>query len=210
EAGAARIEVSRRLLAAAEAAATRTTPPAAGWRRRAASIVALVVLPLGACGLYLLLGSPSLPGEPLAARARQPPEHRSIATLVSQVEAHLGRNPEDGRGWEVVGPVYMRMGRFDDAVMARRNALRLLGATGARGADRGGARAAQANGVITADSKASFERALAIDPGDVRARFFTGLAAEQDGRPADAATIWRQLVAQAPAGAPWAEFIRRS
>src|SRR5215813_11137931 len=101
EAEAARIEVSRRLLAAAEAAATRTTPPAAGWRRRAASIVALVVLPLGACGLYLLLGSPSLPGEPLAARARQPPEHRSIATLVSQVEAHLGRNPEDGRGWEV-------------------------------------------------------------------------------------------------------------
>ena len=33
-----------------------------------------------------------------------------------------------------------------------------------------------------------------------RARFFLGLAAEQDGRPADAASIWRDLIAKAPSG----------
>ena len=57
--------------------------------------------------------------------------------LVGQVEAHLEQNPEDGRGWEVVGPVYMRLGRYDDAVKARRNALRLLGPTAEREADLG-------------------------------------------------------------------------
>ena len=58
------------------------------------------------------------------ARRTGPRINRSTA-LVAQVEAHLARNPEDGRGWEVIAPVYLRLGRFDDAVKARRNALRL-------------------------------------------------------------------------------------
>jgi cytochrome c-type biogenesis protein CcmH len=210
EAEAARIEVSRRLLAAADAAQARQSPAPAAWRRRAAAVAALVLIPLGAFGLYVMLGSPGLPGEPLAARAKTPNEQRSLASLITQVEAHLARNPEDGRGWEVLAPVYMRLGRFDDAVTARRNVLRLLGQSVTREVDLGEALAAQANGVITEAAKASFERALAIDDNDVRARFFIGLAAEQDGRRAEAAAIWRDLVAKAPPGASWADFIRRS
>ena len=97
EAEAARIEVSRRLLAAAEqdAAAPMASPPS---RRRAVALAALVLLPLVSGGLYLALGSPSLPGQPLAARADQqatPP----IEQLVAQVESYLESNPQDGRGW---------------------------------------------------------------------------------------------------------------
>src|SRR5262245_5769388 len=212
EAEAARVEVSRRLLAAADAASAQARAPVdpAAWRPRAAALAALVVLPLGAVALYRALGSPELPGEPLAARSQIPNEQRSLAALISQVEGHLARNPEDGRGWEVLGPVYMRLGRFDDAVTARQNALRLLGSTVAREVDLGEALAAQANGVITESAKASFDRALAMDRSDVRARFYMGLAAEQEGRQSEAAAIWRELLAKAPAGAPWAEFIRRA
>src|SRR5262245_56355 len=212
EAEAACIEVSRRLLSAADAANAQAREPEASpsWRRRATAMTALVVLPLGAVALYRALGSADLPDEPLAARSQTPTEQRSIGTLVSQVEAHLARNPEDGRGWEVVAPVYMRLGRFDDAVTARQNALRLLGSTVNREVELGEALAAQANGVITESAKASFERALALDSTDVRARFYTGLAAEQEGRGREAVTIWRELLAKAPAGAPWAEFIRRA
>ena len=67
EAEAARVEVSRRLLAAADAAAMKPVP-AVTWRRRAAALIALVVLPTGAGGLYLALGAPNVPGQPLAAR----------------------------------------------------------------------------------------------------------------------------------------------
>ncbi len=72
-------------------------------------------------------------------------QDRSIQNLVSQVEAHLERNPDDGRGYEVVAPVYLRLGRFDDAVKARRKcAGACLGETAERQADLGEALAAAA------------------------------------------------------------------
>jgi cytochrome c-type biogenesis protein CcmH len=208
EADAARVEISRRLLAAADAQSALSTPPAP-WRRRFTAGAALVALPVGAVALYLALGFPGLPDQPLAARAIGP-ENRSIAALVAQVEDRLERNPQDGRGWEVIGPVYMRLGRFDDAVKARRNAVRLLGATPAREGDLGEALVAAANGVVTAEAKAAFDRALALDARDPRAKFFAGLAAQQDGKNAEAAAIWNDLLAHAPADAPWANVVRES
>src|SRR5215472_1931981 len=82
EAEAARVEVSRRLLAAADKASEEKgqSPTEAAWRRRTGMVAALTVLPLGALGLYLLLRSPALPGEPLAAPLKDPPEHRAIVT----------------------------------------------------------------------------------------------------------------------------------
>jgi cytochrome c-type biogenesis protein CcmH len=208
EADAARVEISRRLLAAADAQSALSTPPAP-WRRRFTAGAALVALPVGAVALYLALGFPGLPDQPLAARAIGP-ENRSIAALVAQVEDRLERNPQDGRGWEVIGPVYMRLGRFDDAVKARRNAVRLLGATPAREGDLGEALVAAANGVVTAEAKAAFDRALALDAREPRAKFFAGLAAQQDGKNAEAAAIWNDLLAHAPADAPWANVVRES
>ena len=130
EAEAARIEVSRRLLAAAdqESAAPVTSPS----RKRAVAIVALVLLPLLSGGLYLALGSPTLPGQPLSARAN-PQAAPAIEQLVAQVEAHLESNPQDGRGWEVLAPVYsVQLRRYDDAARARRNAITYNGATAKR------------------------------------------------------------------------------
>jgi len=212
EADAARVEVSRRLLAAADAAGAAGDAPqsAALWRRRAVAIAALVLFPAGAAALYLTLGSPHLPDLPLSARLKQAPETRSIESMVAQVEAHLERNPEDGRGWEVLAPVYMRAGRFNDAVRARSNALRLLGATADREADLGEAMVAAANGMVTADAKVTFERALKLDAADVKARYYTGLAAEQDGKPEEAARIWRELLAKAPPNAPYRPLIQSS
>jgi cytochrome c-type biogenesis protein CcmH len=210
EAEAARLEVSRRLLGAAEKGAAEAHKPAAPatWRRRAAGLATITMLPLGALGLYLWIGSPDLPGEPLQARRDMPPGHGSFAALMAQVEAHLQRNPQEGRGWEVLAPVYLRLGRFDEAVAARRHALRLLGATATRETDLGEALVAQANGIVTQDARGSFERALAIDGNDIKARFFIGLAAEQDGRRQEAAAVWRDLIAKAPAGASWVEFVQ--
>lgn len=209
EAETARIEVSRRLIAAADAEAP-TAPVASPWRRRAVALVALILLPLGTAALYLVLGSPQLPSQPQAARRDLPSEHRSITELVGRVEAHLDQNPDDGRGWEVLGPVYMRLGRYDDAVKARKNVLRLLGPNVTREADLGEALTGAANGVVTAEAKEAFDRAVALNPTDFRARYFLGLAAEQDGRPKDAAEIWRKLLAGAPADAGWTGFIRES
>jgi cytochrome c-type biogenesis protein CcmH len=209
EAEAARVEVSRRLIAAADAAQP-VSVDGAPWRRRAAAVIVLVVLPLGAASLYLVLGSPQMPGQTQASRGGTAPEQNSIAELVGRVEAHLEQNPEDGRGWEVIGPVYMRLGRYDDAVKARRNVLRFLGPSAEREADLGEALTAVANGIVTAEAKQAFDRAIALDASDVRARYFAGLAAEQDGRSKDAAKIWQDLLAEAPPDASWASFVQES
>ena len=208
EAEAARVEVSRRLIGAADAEAAVPRPAqAAPWHRRLVATLGLLVLPLGATALYLTVGSPELPGEPLAARAADV-QNQSIEHLVAQVEAHLEANPSDARGWEVIAPVYLRLGRFDDAVKARRNVLRIAGDSAEREANLGEALVGGANGIVTAEAKSTFERAVALDPQDVKGRYFLGLAAEQDGRRDDAAKMWRDLIAGAPADAPWLQFVR--
>ena len=124
------------------------------------------------------------------------------------MEDHLSRHREDGRGWEVSAPVYLRLGRFDDAVKARRNALRLNGATAERESALGEALVYATNGVVTAEAKAAFERAIALDANGVQARYFLGLAAEQDGDRTQAAATWRALIAAAPPDAPWLDLLR--
>jgi cytochrome c-type biogenesis protein CcmH len=212
EAQAAKVEVSRRLMAAADTAeAEKPLGSAAGiWRRRTAAIAGLVLLPAGAVALYLMLGSPQLPGQPLAWRQGAAAENQSIESLVARVEDHVAHNPEDGRGWEVLAPVYLRLGRFDDAVTAWRNAIRLNGSSAAREARLGEALVAVHNGAVTGEAKAAFERAAAIDPTDVMARFYLGMAADQDGRQAEAQAIWRDLLAKAPPDAPWAAAVRQA
>ena len=74
----------------------------------------------------------------------------------------------------------------------------------------GEALVAAANGIVTADAKTAFERAVTLDPRDVKARYFLGLAAEQDGERSDAAAIWRAMLAEAPADAPWTAFVRQA
>jgi cytochrome c-type biogenesis protein CcmH len=206
EAEAAQVEVSRRLLAAADAeAALQASTATSGSRRRAIALAALVVVSFGSAGTYLSLGSPTLPGQPLASRDQS----QSIDAMIAQVETHLARNPNDGRGWEVIAPVYLRLGRVDDAIKARRKALALSGETSERQAGLGEALVAASDGKITPEARTSFTRAVELDGGNIKARYFLGVAAEQDGQPAAAVEIWRAMLAGAPADAPWAEFIRQ-
>jgi cytochrome c-type biogenesis protein CcmH len=209
EAEAARIEVSRRLLAAADVKPPKPLLTDQMWRRRAAAVATLIVLPAVSLGLYVLLGSPNIPSQPAFARLEMP-GHPAVGALVSQVEAHLATHPDDGAGWEVIAPVYMRTGRFEDAVMARRKALALNGETPTREADLGEALVAAADGVVTDEAKTLFQRASAGDAHEPKARYFLGLADEQDGKPQAAAAKWRALIEDAPPGAPWLGFVQES
>jgi cytochrome c-type biogenesis protein CcmH len=208
EAAAARVEISRRLLAAA-AADERAPPAGSNLRlRRTAAIAALVGLPAMALAFYLPLGSPRLGDFPLAERMRAPDPDESLVNLVAQVEAHLEKNPTDGRGWNVVAPVLTKLGRYDDAVRAYRNSITYNGDNAERRADLGEALAGAAGGVVTAEAKAEFERAVAIKPDEAKARYFLGLAAAQDGRNAEAASIWRAMLEQASSDAPWRPLVQ--
>lgn len=202
EGGAARVEIGRRLLAAADAEHETRMAPRLGLRR-AVAVVALIGLPVLAGGLYLHLGSPGMPDEPLASRTTTSIASASLGQLVEQVQAHLEKNPTDGRGWTVLAPVLVRIGQFDEAVQAYRNAIKYGGDTATKRAGLGEAIAAAANGVITDDAKTEFERAVKLSADEPKARYFLGVAAEQDGQPKQAAAIWKAMLDKAPADAPW-------
>ncbi len=212
EADAAKVEVSRRLIAAADAAQADKSAADRSplWRRRATALTGLLFLPVGAAAIYLALGSPQMAERPLATQGRTLLQDNSIQNLVSQVEAHLARNPDDARGYEVIAPVYLRLGRFTDAVNARRRLLALTGETAERQADLGEALAAAANGVITVEAKAAFDRALTLDPAELKSKYYIGIAAEQDGDNTKAAAIWIDMLKAGPPDAPWVPVVREA
>lgn len=208
DAEAARVEISRRMIAASEAAPVVSSSINLRMRR-AVAVIALAGLPLIAAGVYLAIGSPSLGDFPLAERRRATDvATASLDRLVEQVEAHLEKNPSDARGWEVLAPVLFKLGRFDDAARAFRNIITYKGENAARRADLGEALSAAAGGVISTDAKKEFERAVALDATEVKSRYFLGVAADQDGRPADARKIWQDMIATAPADAPWRPLVQ--
>jgi cytochrome c-type biogenesis protein CcmH len=207
EAQAARVEISRRLLAAVDSQRDTLGASNIRWRRMAA-VIALVGLPVVAIALYVPLGSPRLGDFPLAERIRAPGANQPLDNLVAQVQQHLEKNPDDGRGWEVLAPVLSRLGRFDEAARAYRNSITYNGDSAERRSALGEALAGAAGGVVTAEAKAEFEHAIALNADEARANYFIGLAAEQDGRAADAASIWRTMLEKAPQGAPWRPLVR--
>lgn len=204
EAKSARAEIARRLIAAERSA--KAAGAAAGdarLRRRLAAMFALVAVPAFALSLYFVTGTPDLPGQPLAARIAAASEDKGIDKLVGRVESHLARNPEDGPGWEVLAPVYMRIGRPADAARAWRNTIRILGSTAARQADLGEALVAMQGGLVTADARKAFQAAMENNPGAAKPRFFLALARKQDGDAAGAAQDWRALLVDTPLDAPY-------
>jgi cytochrome c-type biogenesis protein CcmH len=207
EAEAARIEISRRLLAAVDC--EHELPARSDLKlRRSSAILALAGLPIATIAFYLPLGSPQLGDFPLSARTRAADANQPLENLVAQVEAHLEKNPADGRGWNVLAPVLVRLGRYDDAVRAFRNAITYNGDSAERRSDLGEVLVGSAGGVVTAESKAEFERAVAQNVDDPKANYFLGLAAEQDGHNTDAAAIWHGMLAKAPADAPWRPLVQ--
>jgi cytochrome c-type biogenesis protein CcmH len=207
EAQAAQVEIGRRLLAAAD---HQRDPPAASNTklRRAVAILALVGLPVVSLALYLPLGSPRLGDFPLVQRIRAPDATQPLEDLVAQVEAHLEKNPTDGRGWNVLAPVLARLGHYDEAVRAYRNSINYNGESADRRADLGEVLVGAAGGVVTSEAKAEFERAVALNADEAKANYFLGLAAEQEGRTAEAASIWRALLAKASSDAPWRPLVQ--
>jgi cytochrome c-type biogenesis protein CcmH len=213
EAEAARIEVSRRLIAAAESAESASAAPApgaGGSHRWATLMAAIVALPLGAGMVYVSLGSPNFIPVTMKAAGDSSALPAGIEKTVAEVEAYLKNNPENGRGWEVLAPVYLRLGRFDDAIAARRKALEILGPNAARLGDLGEAIVMASNGVVTPEAKSLFERAIATDADDVMAEYYLGLSAKQEGRRDEASRRWTALVSKAREGAPWLPLVKNA
>ncbi len=186
----ARIEISRRILAASAAGdgdrPELTASPLAPY-------VMLSLLATVTMAVYLIYGSPQLRDQPLAARVAEdgnPPIERLVAGVEERLQAHL----EDGAGWSVIAPVYMRLGRYADAASAFQKTIELLGETPERLGDLGEALAFANDGNVSDAARAAFGKAQPQDPSNARAAFWLAIAQEQDGKLAEAAQGYKTLI----------------
>ncbi|WP_210209455.1 c-type cytochrome biogenesis protein CcmI [Notoacmeibacter ruber] len=202
----ARAEIGRRLLHAREQHEERQ-------RHRVPKVylfLALLAVPLGAWAFYSVLGEPTLPSQPLQARLEQDPRQSSVSELIARAERALNENPSDVRGWAALAPIYMRVGRFEDAANAYRALLRLSGESAPGLAALAEAEIAAADGVVTADAKTRLERALELQPAEPRARYFLALAARQEGDTAEAVRLWNELAESQEPDSPWFAAARQA
>lgn len=201
----ARAEIGRRLLVVS--AQSAETPAAEPRRRtyRLTQAFIIVLLPLVGLCLYTAIGAPGLPSQPLEARLEHP--GNDMAMLVARAERHLAEQPDDGKGWDVLAPVYFKMMRLDDAQMAYRNAIRLLGPTPERLGSLAETLMAASGGVITAEAREALEGSVRLNPDNPRAKFYLALAYEQENKPEEAKAAFTALAKESPPDAPWLPLV---
>ncbi|HWG05429.1 MAG TPA: c-type cytochrome biogenesis protein CcmI, partial [Beijerinckiaceae bacterium] len=131
DAAVAKAEAGRRLIAVDGIAATaaHSSGSTRTHRRWATAAFAVAAVPAVAFGLYADVGHPNMPDDPLVARLNAKPGDMDVAAAVAKIEAHLKQDPNDGQAYAVLAPIYLNLGRGDDAVNAYANVLRLLGDT---------------------------------------------------------------------------------
>jgi cytochrome c-type biogenesis protein CcmH len=219
EAEAARAEVKRRMLAALAALEAHEALGAPPLRRqgpaRVATAIALV-LPTAATLLYLTLGSPDSPDQPLAARGaeqmaavvRGEEQAGSLEQVVAQLAKKMEGRPDDVRGWLLLGRAYMTLDRFPDAVGALRRAWQLAPDQPDVAGALAEARIAAAGGRVDDEARAALQRVLASDPMSPQARFLLALDRAQQGDLRAAVQGWADLLAVSPADAPWLPVVR--
>ncbi|PCK78607.1 c-type cytochrome biogenesis protein CcmI [Rhizobium sophoriradicis] len=203
EADYARAEIGRRLIAVS-AGEPEGTPKPARHHRVTEAFVLLILPVLGLC-LYVTMGRPGLPSQPLEARLENP--GNDVAVLIAKAERHLAENPDDGKGWDVLAPIYVRTMRVNDAEDAYRNAIRLLGPSPIRLDGLAETLIAVSEGVVTEEARQALEQSLTLEPNNPRARFYIALSMEQAGRADEARRAFEALAQQSPADAPWLPLV---
>ena len=217
EADALRAEIKRRILVEDRDAAGVVRPlPQMAMPWVALGLVAIVTL--CATALYAMMGHPELQSG-MARTVASAPEAQTasanpkahpmgeVPNMIAGPEAKLQQNPGDAQGWQMLGWSYMRTGRPADAAKAYAKAVAIEPANVEYLSAQGEAMV-QAQGSVSDEAAAIFQRALKGDAADPRARYFLAIHRDQTGDHAGAMNDFVALLKSAPPDAPWASQVR--
>ncbi|MCF6199382.1 MAG: c-type cytochrome biogenesis protein CcmI [Hyphomicrobiaceae bacterium] len=204
DAESARVEISRKILESSEKASKEPTFSAQGRELSRTSAIALaVVVPVLALGLYMKIGSPKVPDFPLEARLKKPQVENRIAALISRAEQRLAKHPNDVRGWDIMGPIYLRNEMYGKATTAYENAIRLQEPTAKRLSGLAEAMILGNGGIVSDDVLPILRQAIKMDGNLPKPRFWIGLFYEQTGELGKADSTYAVLLKDTYEGMPW-------
>jgi cytochrome c-type biogenesis protein CcmH len=206
EAGAARLEIQRRIIAAQKAPGEKIDDDKA-WLRRTTVAAMFVTVPLVAGLIYVQVGAPlQTPNRTVAANEGGTSGGVDIDQIVSMLEAKVQQSPDDKEGLGLLAMTYSRLGRYQDAVELHRRLTELE--PNADSFASYGEALGSLEGKVGKDAHDAFVRALSFDRTDPRARFYLGQEQAELDQPENAIAIWRDLTASAPADAGWVPMVR--
>ncbi|MEO8848189.1 MAG: c-type cytochrome biogenesis protein CcmI [Casimicrobiaceae bacterium] len=170
--------------------------PRARWIVAAALIV---LLPVASGALYFTLGQPqAIDAARITAQARAPMTQAQVLAMVATLAQRMKTQPEDPRGWALLGRSYAALGRFDDAAKAYAEATQRAPGDAALLADYADA-LSMAQGSLQGMPTELTRRALAADPHDQKALALAAASASERNDFDEALNHWRALAADLPA-----------
>lgn len=220
---AGRRELEKRALEDTLAAVKDVAPEQAG-RGRWAPIALAILIPVAAVGLYLKIGTPeaiaplapsaadAAMSAPASAEANKPhsTSFDSIRAMAEKLAASLKSNPDDGAGWAMLARSYNVLGRFTEAADAYARAEKLLPPDAQLLTDHADALAMSQGQKLDGEPMALLQRALKIDPANLKALALMGTAAFDRKDYRGAITYWEKVVQVAPADSEFTQSLQAS
>jgi len=173
---------------AAIAAGAVALPLLRDKQSRLIGAVAAVLVMGAAAGLYPLWSNWNW--HPAPSEAAAGPD---VAAMVAQLEKRLQDQPNDLKGWMMLGRSYLTLNRLDEAIVAFDHAHQLDSKNADAAMGLGEAMSLRAGGEITPQAAQLFEQALALAPDNPKALLYAGFAAAVRGDRALARTRWQAL-----------------
>ena len=196
EANAAKAELAREVM--------RHNAPAAAPRNGSVALwVSLPLIAIIALGSYAWLGRPDLPAAPLATRDAVAEGEQTLEAAIETIEQRLTEAPDDLRGWSVIAPAYVQLGRYGDAVRALRRVNELAPPTADSLTDLAEALMMQQGGSLVGEPLELVRRAYALDPSHVRSLYYIAGEETRVGEFEAAIRDWNALLKLSKGGEPW-------
>ncbi|WP_233192722.1 c-type cytochrome biogenesis protein CcmI [Acidimangrovimonas sediminis] len=138
-----------------------------------------------------------------------PPDATSLA-MIEKLRAVVKAHPDDLTGQKLLVTYEPQLGKFEAAVDAQKQVIRLKGdaATAADYVELAALMYDATNGYISPEAESAINTALKMDPKNGEARYYLGVMMAQIGRPDVGFRIWAALLDDSPAGASWVPQLR--
>ena len=201
-ADAAKTEEARRLIKTSETSKTVSISRS----NKSIVILAALSLPLFTIPFYNNVGSPQVVS-PSSSQGNNSGE-LSMVQLLEIAEKRLKSNPDDVNGWTAIAPVYVRVGRFQDAINAYENILRVEGRSPENIIKLADVYISQSKGQVNEQAKTLISEVLTIDPNNPIAKFYTGIIALQNDDKDETIRIWQGIVDKAVGNEDWLPLVK--